>query len=274
MLFDYHVHTNYSDDSDYVMRDVVRDAIKLGISEICFTDHTDYGIKFDVTQQTRKEMPRELQNVYYPGYFTDLENLQQEFGDQITIRKGMEFGIQKHHIADFEKLFACYPFDFIILSCHSIDNKGIWNQHYQEGKTQREYNEAYYQEILTVARSYKNYSVLGHLDMIKRYDLAGEYPLRNVKELIVEILKTAIADGKGIEVNTSCFRYGLPDLTPCREILQWYQELGGEIITIGSDSHAPEHLGAYIPKVMEMLKSMGFTYVCTFEEMKPIFHEV
>lgn len=84
------------------------------------------------------------------------------------------------------------------------------------------------------------------MDLIVRYDEQGPYSFEKVKPIITEILKTVIADGKGIEVNTSNHRYGIADMTPSRDILKLYRELGGTIITIGSDSHKKEHLGAYI----------------------------
>lgn len=86
------------------------------------------------------------------------------------------------------------------------------------------------------------------------------------------ILKTVIADGKGIELNTSSHRYGLKDSQPCTEILKLYRDLGGRILTIGSDSHAPSHLGAYIREDSLELKKLGFRYFCTYENMEPIFH--
>ena len=92
--------------------------------------------------------------------------------------------------------------------------------------------------------------------------------------MIEEILKTAIADGKGIEVNTSSHRYGLTDTMPSMNILKLYRQLGGEIITIGSDSHKPEHLGAYIRETQQMLKELGYKQFCTYENMQPIFHEL
>lgn len=69
-----------------------------------------------------------------------------------------------------------------------------------------------------------------------------------------------IQDGKGIEINTSSHRYGLKDSTPSKDILKLYKELGGKIITIGSDSHKPEHLGAYIDEAKELLKEIGFDF--------------
>ena len=47
MLADYHVHTEFSDDSTEPMGNVINKAIALNIDEICFTDHVDYGIKAD-----------------------------------------------------------------------------------------------------------------------------------------------------------------------------------------------------------------------------------
>ena len=158
------------------------------------------------------------------------------------------------------------------MSIHQVGDNEFWTQDFQRGKTQQEYNERYYGEMLEVVRAYKNYSVLGHMDLIVRYDQAGIYPFEKVKHLVEQILKIVIADGKGIEVNTSSHRYGLNDTTPSLEILKLYRRLGGKIITIGSDSHRPEHLGAYLGGTRELLKELGFERFCTFEKMQPVFH--
>lgn len=276
MYADYHVHTIYSDDSAYPMEEVVLKAIDLGLNEICFTDHVDYGIKPD-WDEPEKIIIRDgmsLANVDYPKYFEEIKHLQEKYKDKITIKQGMEFGMQTHTIDQFQKLFDRYDFDFIILSCHQVEDKEFWTQDFQKGRTQQEYNERYYQEILEMVKTYKDYSVLGHLDLLKRYDLAGDYPFEKVKDILTEILKIVIADGKGIEINTSSFRYGLKDLMPSHEILKLYHDLGGRIITIGSDSHQESHLADHIQEVREELKKIGFTTFCTFDRMKPIFHSL
>ena len=186
----------------------------------------------------------------------------------------MEFGVQVHTIPRYQKLYEQYDFDFIILSIHQVNNQEFWTQDFQRGRTQQEYNERYYKEILDVIKNYKDYSVLGHLDLISRYDENGPYPFEKIKPMIQEILEIVIQDGKGIEINTSSHRYGLKDSQPSRDILKLYKELGGKIITIGSDSHKPEHLGAYINEAKELLKELGFEYYCTFEKMKPIYHKL
>jgi len=121
---------------------------------------------------------------------------------------------------------------------------------------------------------YDDWSILGHLDMIKRYDLAGEYPFENVRDIIAEILKLTIKKGKGIEVNTSCYRYNLPDLTPSHDILNLYKDLGGEIITVGSDTHEEKHLAFKIKDIYAELARIGFKHFYTFDKMQPVQHNL
>lgn len=274
MLADYHIHTHYSDDSNYLMEDVVKDAIKMNLSEICFTDHVDYGIKLDwdsgETIQYRHGMP--IANVDYPKYVNEINSLKEKYKDQIRIKLGLEFGIQTHTIQPYNDLFNRYPFDFIILSIHQVEDKEFWTQDFQKNRSQKEYNELYYTEILKVIKEYKNYSVLGHLDLIVRYDKQGIYPFESVLPIITEILKIVIFDGKGIEVNTSSKRYGLQDLTPSKAILSLYKDLGGRIITIGSDTHKKEHLAENIKETKQILLDLGFEMYCTYENMIPVFH--
>lgn len=277
MIADYHMHTYYSDDSQYKMEEAVKKAIELGLNEICFTDHVDYGIKLeheDYMRLNEEERKNRVANVDYKHYFEEIHQLQVKYKDRITIKQGMEFGIQTHTIPAFQTLFNRYDFDFIILSCHQVEDKEFWTQDFQKGRSQQIYNERYYEEILNVIKVYKDYSVLGHLDLLKRYDLKGEYPFEKTKEIITEILKIVIADKKGIEINTSSFYYGLNDLMPSKNILKLYHDLGGTILTIGSDSHKEEQVGAHIEEIHEELKKIGFKQICTFDKMKPIFHDL
>ena len=240
------------------------------ITYIHITATVDYGIKRDWDDPAgmlyRPGGPGEpermpLANVDYPRYAAEIEALRAKYSDRITIKMGMEFGMQTYTIPQYEKLFSSYPFDFIILSVHQVEDKEFWIQDFQRGRTQEEYN-------------LHNYSVLGHLDLISRYDEAGYFPFEKIRPIVTKILETVIADGKGIEINTSSHRYGLQDLTPSRDILRLYRDLGGRILTIGSDSHRKEHLGAYILDTMEEAKKLGFEEIYTFEQMQPIAHRL
>ncbi|MBQ7544658.1 MAG: histidinol-phosphatase HisJ family protein [Synergistaceae bacterium] len=272
MKADYHVHSNYSDDSSTPMRAQAEQAVKLGLDELCFTDHVDYGVKFDHYD------PRSLThlaNVDYSRYFGELGQVREEFSPRLTVRAGLEFGVQTHTIPDYERLYRQYrdKLDFVLLSIHEIDNMELWGHEYQQGKTQAEYTRIYYEELLKIVRSYHDYSVLAHVDLIARYDGKKAYPFAKVRDIVAEVLRTAIDDGKGIELNTSSWRYGLDDTTPCREILRLYRELGGEILTLGSDAHNTGYLADHFEEAREILRGLGYRRFCTFEKMRPIFHE-
>lgn len=256
---DYHVHTDFSDDSRAPMDAVVRRALELGLDEICFTEHVDHGIKT-------------VTNCCYPAYFQELERMRERYGDRIVIRAGIEFGVQMETVPQYREDFRRWPFDFVILSNHQVGGKEFWNGQFQEGKTQEQFHTAYYEAILQVMEGFQDYSILGHLDMIKRYDPHGPYPDEKILPIVEEILRRAIRDGKGIEVNTSSFRYGLPDLTPSERILELYHDLGGRVLTLGSDAHDASHLADHFPEIREILREIGFRELCTFERMRPIFH--
>lgn len=279
MRADYHFHTEYSDDSTTPIRNQIEQGIKLGMTELCPTDHVDYGIKPDWTEGFVPEVRdgNVLANVDYPKYFAELNELKAEYEGRIAVKKGLEFGIQSITVNDFQKLYDIYKheLDFVLFSMHQVDNLEFWTQDFQQGRTQKEYNERYYQEIYDTMKLYKDYSVLAHLDLLNRYDKAGIYPFEKVRDMVAEILKLAIADGKGIEINTSSWRYGLPDIQPSRAIFRLYKDLGGEIITTGSDAHTPDYLGSHFDEAASILRDeLGFKKFCTFEKMEPIFHEL
>lgn len=276
MFADYHVHTEFSDDSVYPMEQVIKDAIAMRMDEICFTDHVDYGIKddWDCGHPIAYRGNEPFANVDYPMYAAKIRELQYKYNMRINIKMGLEFGVQMHTISQYEALFQKYPFDFIILSVHQVEDKELWTQDFQRGRGQKEYNERYYEEILNIVKAYKDYSVIGHMDLITRYDKNGIYPFEKIEPIVSEILKIVIEDGKGIELNTSYHRYGLKDVTPSINILKRYRELGGEMLTIGSDSHKQEHLGAYIEEAKHLLKSLGFRFFCTYNKMEPKLHPI
>lgn len=261
ILADYHTHSSFSPDSSCPMEKTVVAAIKKGLKELCVTDHNDYF-----------NDPAHNVELRLPEYYAEYTRLKEKYAGKIELRLGAEFGAQPHTAASFERDFAALPFDFIILSNHEADDKEYWNGEYQKGKTQLQYNRGHYQSTLDTMKKFKNYSVLGHIDSIKRYDDMGELDDSQVEDIVREILKTAIEDGKGIEVNTSSYRYELKDLTPSSNILRWYRELGGSIITIGSDCHEPDHVGGDFDRVRGELLALGFESYCTFKNMKPEFH--
>lgn len=280
---EYHVHCSYSDDSDEPMENQIKAAIDKKVNEICFTDHVDYGIKNDwdnpLGPKYRDSDPNHeipLYNVDYPNYFKDITYYANKYKDQIIIKKGLEFGIQTHTIDLYNTLFNKYnnELDFVLLSMHQVNDLEFWTQDFQRGKTQKEYNEQYYKEIYDVIKKYKHYSCLAHLDLLSRYDLNGVYPFANIKDRVAEILKIVIKDNKGIELNTSSYKYKLADTQPCQAILKLYYDLGGTILTVGSDAHSSKYVNDHYQDCIKVLKDIGFKQLCTFDKMVPTYHDI
>ena len=287
MYADYHLHCEYSDDSNEPMENQIQEAITLGLDEMCFTDHVDYGIKRDWDDpegiiirhaiEHGKEVDLVLANVNYPKYFEALNMYQKKYASSISIKKGLEFGIQSITVDAYGKLYASYQddLDFILFSMHQVNNLEFWTQDFQKEKTQKQYNDEYYKEIYQTMQMFHHYSCLAHLDLMARYDENGIYPFENEKDIIAEILKYAIRDGKGIEINTSSWKYGLKDTQPSRAILKLYKDLGGKIITVGSDAHETKYLASHIKDAYAILKNeIGINEICTFDHMQPIFHKI
>ena len=287
MYADYHLHCEYSDDSNEPMENQIQEAITLGLDEMCFTDHVDYGIKRDWDDpegiiirhaiEHGKEVDLVLANVNYPKYFEALNMYQKKYASSISIKKGLEFGIQSITVDAYGKLYASYQddLDFVLFSMHQVNNLEFWTQDFQKEKTQKQYNDEYYKEIYQTMQIFHHYSCLAHLDLLARYDENGIYPFENEKDIIAEILKYAIRDGKGIEINTSSWKYGLKDTQPSRAILKLYKDLGGKIITVGSDAHETKYLASHIKDAYAILKNeIGINEICTFDHMQPIFHKI
>ena len=284
MYADYHIHSEFSNDSIEPIENQINKAIELGLDEICFTEHVDYGIKKDWNEENIEyvyddyfDLTLPNTNVNYELYFETLHKLKKKYQNKIIIKQGIEEGIQVQTIDKYKDIWNRYnnELDFVLLSIHQVENKELWTQEFQKGRTQKEYNERYYQEIYDVINQYNNYSVLAHLDLIVRYDKNGRYPFDLIKDYVAEILKVAIKNNKGIEINTSSFQYELDDLQPSKDIIRLYKDLGGEIITIGSDAHSSRYLANHIKEVQVILKKeFGFKKICTYEKMNPIFNDI
>ena len=129
----------------------------------------------------------------------------------------------------------------------------------------------YFENCLAVARWDKP-DAIAHLGFLKRYAVRDGVTLDYTpyNDLIEEILRTLIATGKALEVNTSGFRYGLPEWIPGIEIWRRYRAMGGELVTIGSDAHRPEDIGAGHKEAQQMLRELGFTRFFYFRARKPV----
>jgi len=256
------MHSHFSADCDVQMEDMIVGAIDKGLKEICFTEHIDYEYPDDtiVFEFDLKE------------YAETLKQLGNKYSGQIRLKKGIEIGVQPHLLDRYEKLIAEEDFDFIICSMHTTEKKSL---HYGElfiGKTIEEAYQVYYNELLECVKRFKQFTVLGHVDLIKRY--SKEQPPAQFHDELTAIFNEIIPSGKGIELNTSGVRYGLPHGMPSRDVLALYKQCGGEIITLGSDAHRVSELAFDFRESLELLQSVGFDYIATFDALQPTFHPI
>ncbi|GLB24882.1 phosphoesterase [Lacrimispora xylanolytica] len=262
MLPDYHFHTIFSGDSETPVREQLNQAISLGMKSLCVTDHHDYDVDSPI------DFTLDLDR-----YFETMIRLKEEYKNKLELRIGIELGLQTHLEEYFLNLLSTYPFDFVIGSTHFINRKDAVYPEFFQGRTEEEAYLHYFQVTLDNVKNLSTFDVAGHLDYIVRYgpNKADFYNYDTYQDLFDEILKTIIKKGKGIECNTAGYRKGINQPNPSPEIIKRYRELGGEIITIGSDAHIPEDLGADFHRAKELLRSAGFTYYTEFKERRPEF---
>lgn len=265
MFFDTHLHTNFSGDSKAPASAQIQQAIVLGMKEICITDHHDYGVDSPVNFTLDIE-----------SYLPYMARMQQEYASQIRVNVGIELGLQCHLSDYLENLVQTFQFDFIIGSCHFIDGIDPYYPEFFRGRTEREAYERFFESTLERVKLLDCFDSLGHLDYVVRYgpNQNREFSYASYRECIDPILKTLVEKGKGLECNTGGFKYQLGHPNPCEEILTRYRELGGEILTIGSDAHAPEHIGFAFDRLKDLLLSCGFRYYAVFHDRKPEFIKI
>ncbi len=264
VIIDSHMHSSFSSDSQADPEAMIKKAIEKRFSYVCFTDHLEHD---------------------YPGgefaldldrYFEVLQELREKYASQIRVNIGVELGLQSHLGEHWKKVLEKYSFDFCIGSTHIVNRVDPYYPDFFTGRTEKEAYEEYFDCVYRNVQAFDACDVLGHLDYVVRYGPNRNrfYSYSRHKEMIDEILKYAIAHGIGLELNTSGFKYGLGHPSPHEDVLERYRELGGEVITIGSDAHAPENFAYEFTKAVNILKACGFEYYTYFIERKPYFERL
>ena len=257
-MFDFHMHSKVSFDGKADAAAMVAAAEQMGLKEICFTDHIDYTPEMDMVFDT----------AHYRRVYDSLHS------DKVKIRRGMEFGLEPGNRDQFREDLKRYDFDYIIGSVHLVDGLDVYLAPYWQDKDYDTAIRLFLEQTLKCVSVHEDYDCLGHLTFIAKARANPQrvlIPYSDYPELFDEILRQVIRHGKGLEVNTSgvdaCGGY-----LPTMDFIRRYHELGGEIITVGSDAHNEARVGQYTNEVVKELKDI-FGYVCTFEKRQPIFHK-
>jgi histidinol-phosphatase (PHP family) len=263
ILADSHIHTKFSADSSATLESMANAAIGQGLQYLTFTDHCDL----------------DYPNVPYPDlflmkkpeYFETLRELKELYKAKLEILIGVEIGLAASQAEAITAFADGEPFDFVIGSSHVVYGKDPYMPGYFDEFSEREGYALYFRSIAENAQAIKCYNVYGHLDYVVRYGPTKDrdYHPNDYREYFDPALKTIIADGKGIELNTGGWTRGLKQAHPHLDLLKRYRELGGEIITVGSDAHSPQSVGYGLDRAEELLKTAGFKYYAVYKAQKP-----
>lgn len=277
-FFDNHTHTQFSPDSRMTVEQDVAAAYKNGMGGIAITDHldldpprTDSHFVFDIAQQ---------QSTIEDAVSRISVGNKKETGSPLIL-KGIEVGLQPDNIKHTIEYTAPFKFDTVIASIHFVDGEDPYFGGYYKNKSKKQAYDRVLELMFSTAMAYNDFDILGHFDYVARY---APYDDKDItyKEFAdyLDPLLTFLADGgKALEINTKSYEAGVshgvgtkPALKLDLNILRRFRELGGEAISLGSDSHDDFRLGEHFQKYWQMVRHCGFKYLCYFENRKPIFY--
>lgn len=264
---DYHMHTQYSPDSRMTQQDAVEAAIRMGVTDLCYTEHMDLGHPNPAFDR----VPR------FAEMQAGIDALQAQYPD-VKIHMGIEVGYREETAKASREALEGVSFDYMLISTHCVDGLDTY-QLVSTGEQDREpmyrrYLETVYASVTDeTLRDY--YDCVAHIGYPAKRKLFRESSMTYdlFPALFDDILKAIIRQGKGMEINTSSWK-GLGHVLPHPSLLMRYRELGGRIVTIGTDSHDKENVGTYCRESIELLKACGFREYAIYEKREPVFVEI
>lgn len=268
-LYDCHLHTAFSGDSETAPEEMMEKALSLGLAGITVTDHLD----LDYVPEPG------LFDLDIPAYTKRMEALQKEYERKgLTVKIGIEMGLKPGLAERHREILASYPFDYVIGSIHVVSDRDPYYPDFYEGITADDAYRSYFSCCLENLRAFSDFDALGHLDYIVRYGMRhygadkGALQYKDFAAEIDAILTFLIDHEKALEVNTGSFRNGMSEPNPSYRILLRYYELGGRMITLGADAHEPSTVADHFEEVVRHLSVLGFDRYLVYEKRTP--HEV
>lgn len=267
MISDMHVHTLFSSDSNTLVETQIEQAIQLGMKCIAITDHQDYDYPPWHSIYLLSDCDDTL------GYIKKLQDVKTRYADRIEVIIGIELGLQVHLAEKLHNYTAEFPFEFVIGSTHCFEGRDTEDQTLYACRSEEESCRAYFRAELDNITAVDSFDVVGHLDFVLR-DLPNKnrnFTYQKYADILDQILLSVIQRGKGLECNTKTLSIGWKEPSPNTDTLRRYRELGGEIITFGSDGHTSDRVGGKFELAAQLVRSCGFKYYCVYRNRKPVF---
>lgn len=256
---DYHVHSNLSVDAYDSVDAMCGRAVEIGLAEIVFTEHydtdpADQGHGFYDYEKSREAV----------------ERMQDRFGDRLLVKLGIEVDYQTAYEAEIEEFLAGKQYDYVLGARH-WEADALIGYDYFDGRTEDEAYSRYFETLPALVET-GLFDVLAHIDLVKRdgTERYGAFDLEKWMPRIEPVLQKLVERGMGLEINTSGVRQPPREPYPGLAVLKRYRELGGRILTVGSDSHRIEQLGVGLDAGIKLAKEAGFTELTRFDARRPV----
>ncbi|MCL2356109.1 MAG: histidinol-phosphatase HisJ family protein [Defluviitaleaceae bacterium] len=276
MLFDSHVHSAASPDSELLPDDAIAAAASKGLG-IAFTEHIDFSERNNKKDPDAADAIRGIGDFCceisaYPG------NYQKFRGANVSI--GLEFGLTRA-FAQENKRIAQGDYDFILGAIHSVDGVELYHAcagTYEKFGADEPYARAIFsgdagnataclRRYLIYAREMVEcsdyFDSFAHIDYISRYSpvLAAHFFYENFAEEFDALLRALADRERALEVNTKLLTGAAEESNRLLKICRRFRELGGRLATVGSDAHNAQSVGHSIREGCEIAAAAGLAVV-------------
>lgn len=263
-MIDTHTHTCHSHDSALSPEALLQAASEKGCELIAVTNHCDRDI-------VGVRSCAHIAQLDVDRTFRELSALQARAGNRTRVAVGLECGWAKFCEADYTEILSRYPWDFVINSIHMTDGEDLYMPSYFAHRDKIQAYTLYLQSVRASLDAPYPYETIGHVGYVMRKAPYPDNAMRYADhaDLLDDILRTLVEKGKALELNSNA-KGTQQSLLPSREILVRYRELGGELLTFGSDAHTADRIGDKYDIAAAMAREAGFRYFFGFLQHRPI----
>jgi len=263
-MYDLHIHTNFSFDSEEQPENYLNLARSLNVGAIGFSEHYDYDAY--AIDGERRVVPCDIDR-----YVENIERLKKAYPD-LQILCGIEFGYRAEAVEKHRELIKKYKFDYVINSLHTLPGRGdCYHDRFFEGYTLKQSYSDYFDGVLESVTADFDFNIVGHLGYVSRYRKGENVKIRYIyfAEIIDKILIEIIKRDKCLEINASTGTSG-SDFLPDKDIIERYIQLGGKNFSFGSDAHrAADYMRGH-DKLSSLLHSLNINSLCYYKLGKKI----
>ncbi|NLA77608.1 MAG: histidinol-phosphatase HisJ family protein [Clostridiales bacterium] len=261
-ITDTHVHTDNSPDGNHSAMLLCETAENTGIRAIAFCDHCDVDVFY------KDNYDRRVTQAYF-----EVARARSAFLGKLLVLEGIELGEPAYEPELSEKIISSQEYDFVIGSLHNL--RGREDFYYMtsfEGVDIDALVREYFDELLIMTQ-WGKFDTIAHITYPFRYfyKVAGvTVDIQKYKKQTDELFSLLAEKDIALEINTAGLRQPINKTSPELDSVKRFKQLGGRMITVGSDAHYAEHLGAGIETGMDMALEAGFKAVTIFQKRVPL----